>query len=61
MQTQESKEIVIKLTEYRLNNGMSKTELAQYLNIPRYTLIRWENGVNVSPAMVRVLESMGII
>ena len=36
------------IREYRINNGYSQMELAEYLNLHRNTLSRAENGRNIT-------------
>lgn len=62
MLTPEMNHIIDRLEYFRNSHGFSKSELAKYLNIPRFTIRRWETGESkISPAMIRVLKSIGII
>ncbi len=47
---------------FKQSQGMNTAELARWLGIPRYTLIRWQDKlVGISPMMLRYLCSRGVV
>jgi len=49
------------IREYRINNGYSQLELAEYLNLHRNTLSRAENGKNITLlSLLELAETLDI-
>jgi DNA-binding XRE family transcriptional regulator len=56
------KELSTRLLEFREKKGWTQSDLAEWLDLPLYTIQRWENEkVSISPVMFRLLKSKRVV